>query len=750
MLAAVLGALTMLMPAAGDGAVTLDELRRLLPESKPWEKWLETSGELPPDFDAFPSQPLLPDPLVVKADGADLRVDSAEAWMQHRQYWLDMMEHWFLGTVPPSPDHVDAEVLSEAREVGCTRREVELRFGPENKAHLYCELVIPDVPGPFPVFMTQDNHLGWARIALRRGYLTCVYAGADTRDDTDSFLEAYPGYDWSRITRRAWAAGRCIDYLLSVPQADAARIAITGHSRNGKLSLMAGALDPRIAVVISSSSGAGGSMPTRYCSEQQFGEGIEMITRSFPEWFHPRWRFFTGREDRLPFDMHTLIALSAPRPCLLSVALNDSVESVYAGELAYLAVQPVYDLFGARDKLRILYRPMGHETWPTVIERYLDWCDTQFGRGAYAFPERLIYPHGWDAWCAANGRDLRPEDTPARALEDALRLADGTQVASAEAWPRRREEVRAAVQAMLGETPPGAANVSCGYGKEPRSVEVLLDREAPAARLQKEDVVFGEYLNGDIYVPREVDLEKDKAAIPAILWLHPVAPPSGYGMGYKRGDEPHVVFARAGFAVFCYDQLGHGRRIEDVEEFYTHHPHWSLMGKMVRDAQAALDKLLNRPYVDPDKVYVVGYGLGAMVGLHLCALDDRPSGLLALSAPAPFRLDTGAESRGGIWRWSHRDMLMPNLGFYIGHEDRIPYDIPDLVACCAPRAVGIIAPRLDWEAPPAMMERMAEAAQPAYGLLGASDKLTLTVPDDYNHLGPEMLEVVIDWLKSQS
>jgi hypothetical protein len=141
-------------------------------------------------------------------------------------------------------------------------------------------LLLPPGPGPHPVFLTQHNHRGWALVALRRGYAAGVYSAADSQDDTDTFVAAYPEQDWSRLTRRAWATSRVIDYLQqSVPQADKKRIALTGHSRNGKLSLIASALDTRIAVVISSSSGAGGSLSARDYSEQHFGEGIEMLSR---------------------------------------------------------------------------------------------------------------------------------------------------------------------------------------------------------------------------------------------------------------------------------------------------------------------------------------------------------------------------------------------------------------------------------------------------------------------------------------
>lgn len=131
-------------------------------------------------------------------------------------------------------------------------------------------------------------------IAASRGYIGCVYAGADSRDDTDAFIPLYPQHDWGKLARRAWAASRCIDYLVTLPLVDPAKIALTGHSRNGKLSLIAAALDERITATISSSAGAGGPCPWRHFSEAQFGEGIELMTRAFPDWFHPRLRFSRG------------------------------------------------------------------------------------------------------------------------------------------------------------------------------------------------------------------------------------------------------------------------------------------------------------------------------------------------------------------------------------------------------------------------------------------------------------------------
>ena len=718
----------------------LDQLRRVLPKSVPWETWLEESGELPPDFEAMPSMADPPDPLLREQDGKQVRITSTEAWPARRDELKALLHRWVIGSVPLPPDNIEATVLAERDETGAVSREVELRFGPGHKAKLWLELLVPQGDGPFPVFMTQENHRGWALIALRRGYLACVYAGSDSRDDTDTFVEAYPDHDWSRLTRRAWAAGRCIDYLATVPQADTDHIALTGHSRNGKQSLIASALDERISAVISSSSGAGGSLSARYCGEHHFGEGIESITRTFPDWFHPRWRFFAGREHKLPVDLHELVALSAPRPCLLSIALNDGVETSWSMEETYLAVKPVYELLGAEDRLRILWRPGGHETWPTVIERYLDWCDLHFGRGQYSFPERFIHPHNWENWRKQSAVQIHLSTYPTRPLDDGPIPPS----AKVQEWERRRNELRAAVKEMMGAAP--AANASeTTYGREPAHIEELLRRRAPGRGLQKQDVMFGEYINADVYMRSKLAESGEKA--PAILWLHPHSNPAGYVAAYRRGEQAFNTFARAGYAVFCFDQVGFGRRIEEVEGFYSRYPQWSLMGKMVRDAQAALDAMMTLPYVDPDRIWVVGYSLGAMVGMHLGAIDERPAGFVFVCGPPPFRLDTNTAETGGIRRWSHLHMLLPKLGFFIGDETRVPYDVDELVASIAPRHALLVTPQLDREAPLEMVTRGVEAARKVYNLYDAEHRLVQTSPEKYNHFDTGMQRVVLDLLK---
>ncbi len=725
----------------------LEWMRRTFPRSAPWEEWLQQTGELPPDFDALPSVPGLPDPLMMEEGSKRVPVETREQWLRRRQQLLKMFERYVTGTYPPPPGNVRANVVSSREEGGATVRDIRLEFGPDHRAKLWMQLIIPKGKGPFPVFITQHNHGGWALVAVSRGYIGCVYAGSDSRDDTGEFVSIWPDYDWTKLTRRAWAASRCIDYLCTLPFVDKGKIGMTGHSRNGKMSIIAAALDERITAMISSSSGAGGACTYRFFSESQFGEGIEMITRVFPDWLHPRLRFFVGREDRLPIDQHELIACIAPRACLISTALNDNVESTWAVQETYLSARRVYEMLGAADRLRIRWRYGTHETRAEDIEAHLDWLDTQFGRREYDFPEMFLHPR-YDEWLRLSGEKADPHLFPEKEIGDLLQNADGALLTSSDQWNARRDSILERINWALGETPSRAENRGGRYGSEPGYASMMLGRSGAAEGIEKQQVNFGNYVAGDIHFPSGADKQGGK--LPAVIWLHPHSFSNGYIAGYRRGEPAHLALAREGFVVFAYDQIGNGTRIEEATRFYERYPHWSLLGKMIADARAAVDVVENLPYVDSQRIYLLGYTVGGMVALHTAALEQRVAGVVSVAGFSPMRLDTPEKGTGfvtGISRWH---VLQPRLGAFVGEESRLPYDYHELLALIAPRPLLVVAPKYDREHNLADVEACLGEVQKVYQLLGSRENLSLDVPDDYNRYSPERQKEVNAKLKKMA
>ena len=171
--------------------------------------------------------------------------------------------------------------------------------------------------------------------------------------------------DWGVLRAWAWGASRALDYFETDQAVNARRVALEGHSRWGKATIVAMAYDQRFWSAYVSSSGEGGAKLHR----RDWGETVENIAnRSAYHWMAGNFLKYAGplHSNDLPVDSHELIAMCAPRPVFLSAGKGgydaepggDSWVDAKGSFLAGMAAGPVYTLLGKK--------PMGATEFPPI------------------------------------------------------------------------------------------------------------------------------------------------------------------------------------------------------------------------------------------------------------------------------------------------------------------------------------------------------------------------------------------------
>ncbi|MGE5611313.1 MAG: dienelactone hydrolase family protein [Bacillota bacterium] len=712
----------------------LKTLKAMLPPSQAFDVWLEKTRYLPPDFDALPTIPYPQDLLTVMREGQSVRI-TAEEWPARRKELRALAEEWLVGHAPPPPGNVRAIIEQKKQETDREIWTVRLEFGPGYAAKLHCWLWIPkNLRKPAPVFLVDNlSYTRFAMDAFKAGkFAICIYNATDPvyvpekKDESEAYNDLFGKYDWCEFYRRGWSASRAVDWLGTLDFVDRDRLFIGGHSRSAKQAMVAAAFDDRLAGVIASSPGSGGSLHFRYCDQYYYGESIERLTTVFPYWVSPKVRFFAGRENKLPADMHYIYVLLAPRPVLMSTAIHDWVENTWAVERMYESLRPVYGLLGKPGNLGIRYRVGQHSPDAATLAAHSQFLMLAAeGKSiAEAFPYRPYHPWDYEGWVRKNPMDAPP-------------VADPT------AAPR--QDIRRRIEWLLGEGPGyEARRVEIGVGESEEEAK-LLKRDFPALP-QRTKCRFGMGINGNFYYPSK---ERPKEKLPGIVWLCPFQTSSGYTPSYRVGELPHIRMAKAGFVVLGFDPIGTANRQEERRTFYEQYPHWSLMGKMVLDARHAVDAMRANPDVDPNRVFLVGFGMGGMVATLTAAMDERVSGVVSVAGFTPFRTDTDAAGTGGIRRWSHLYGWIPRLGAFVGQEAKVPVDFDEILASIAPRPMLVMAPKLDWHARHEEVAKAVAAAGKTYERLGAADRLKLERPEKWIEFNDEMQGRVVEWLKGQ-
>jgi dienelactone hydrolase len=272
-----------------------------------------------------------------------------------------------------------------------TREKMYIQSEPGIEIAFY--LLLPKVgQGPFPLVLTPHGHgrrgkevyvanfeseqeekesmegdrdiavqaveAGYAAIAMDvRGFWEMGYEEDVRKGKNNSCTEmqkrAYM-YGRTLIGERVYDMGRLIDYASTRPEIDDSRIAITGNSGGGTVSLFTAALDERISVCV-----PGSYFNTFHASIM----GMEhCLCNHIPGMMH------LG-------EMYDVVGLIAPRPLLAVNGVKDPIYPSAAAKEAFEHVQRIYEARGVPERCELYLGHGGHRyykapVWP-FMKKYL-------------------------------------------------------------------------------------------------------------------------------------------------------------------------------------------------------------------------------------------------------------------------------------------------------------------------------------------------------------------------------------------
>jgi dienelactone hydrolase len=366
-----------------------------------WERWRAITRA---------SRPTIVTEQTGKAELTDIlirsgeKITTTEQWKLQREALKGVLEV-FLGKPPKTKPVAEARIIEET--IGDNHTIRRLLYQTEPREFVPALLLIPrNTSGRAPVVIcphqtTQagkrepsglvgNPQLHTALHLVKRGYVTFTYDALCFGERHDSatghYGDAIPFYrkhpHWSVMGKMMWDFSRAIDYLQSLDFVDSTRIGSIGHSHGGYSTLFAMAFDDRIVAGVSN------------CGFDTFridgntwrwsrATPLLPLLGFYVTSPHLNMDFYRAVPDsgvvNVPFDLHQLLALIAPRALLLSTSDDDFVfpNGGWSARRALARVEPLYDLLGAQKRVSAHFFKGGHNFPADVSAIAYDWLDRQ-------------------------------------------------------------------------------------------------------------------------------------------------------------------------------------------------------------------------------------------------------------------------------------------------------------------------------------------------------------------------------------
>ncbi len=273
---------------------------------------------------------------------------------------------------------LDVRVVEETRVGSLIRRRIAFQSEADDRtpAYVFLPAARPKKKLPAMLCLHQTTDFGKDEPAGLRGDADLKYALELAERGYVAIVPDYPSfgehhYDFaagpyaSGSMKAIWDNSRAIDVLETLPEVDAQRIGVIGHSLGGHNGMFTALFEPRIKLVVSS------------CGFTTFRKD------DVPSWTGPRYMpriatQFGNDAAKVPFDFQEIVAAFAPRPFLACAAERDNDFDVSGVRDVVAAAQTVYSLYGMADNLAAYYPPTGHSFPSDARKRVYEFVDRHF------------------------------------------------------------------------------------------------------------------------------------------------------------------------------------------------------------------------------------------------------------------------------------------------------------------------------------------------------------------------------------
>jgi cephalosporin-C deacetylase-like acetyl esterase len=499
-----------------------------------------------------------------------------------------------------------------------------------------------------------------------------------------------------------WDGIRAIDYLTSRNEVDAERIGLTGFSGGGTVTSYLGAFDDRVKVAIPSSR----STASRRQLETKGAQDAEA-------------EFLRGLANGITFE--DLIEVRAPKPTLMTFTSQDEYLSLQGARDAFHEIKKAYHAFDKSANVDLVEDDFKHWLTPKIRLAIYSFFMKHLGVAGEPSEEEIEL---------LTTEELRINSTGQISTSVGGQMIFDVNRKETERLFENILVSRKKIDNHLVNTLTKAKEISGYIAPTTNTKEAFIN-----GRYQRDGYTVGLYaIDGEgkysipflLFIP---DNRRDKN--PAIIYVHP----EGKITEAAPGAEIEKL-VKQGYIVAAIDPLGIGetknRATRGLADGYA----GVLIGRSIVAIQAGdiarvAKYLENHKDVDNNRIGAVGKDGMCLPLIHAAAFEPLISNVTLIGSLLSYRLvamnrfyrvGITKNEGGGLWHPYEVDFSWGIGGVLTA------YDLPDLIACIAPRKVALsgIKDQMLEPASNELIDKEMQFAKTAYAVKNVSSSLRMS------------------------